>query len=362
MSWKRSESSSASRVESGLPGGLTPHSQLVSRSWREGVWAFSSFIGEGVKRRAKEIIKRAILHLAKNHPRLIDQLVNELIKHRYHMPFPLTHYYSPLPDIPAVKKRLNRWYKRGMFDAVQWDLEKQLHFLNQLQVYKTESEGLPSCDQITAEGYGQGYGEIEARLLHCMVRYLKPRRVIEVGAGVSTYYTLNALRVNDGEGHIPGEMACIDPYPSVKISELANQGRIKLYAKEVQDVEINTFRDLEENDLLFIDSSHVAKIDSDVNWLYLEVFPNLNKGVVIHIHDICFPYLTVMPEHPLFEQSLLWNETALVKAFMMYNEVFEVLMCQSYLHHERPEVIKNIVNSYDNQTHFPASLWLMKQR
>jgi hypothetical protein len=165
----------------------------------------------GVKWAAKQIVKRAILHLTKNHPRVIDQVVNEIIKHRNHMPFPLTHYYSPLPDIPAVKGRLNRWHKKGMFDALQWDLKKQKKFLDQLQAYKAESDALPGYAQVTAEGYGQGYGEIEARLLHCMVRYLKPRKVIEVGAGVSTYFTLNALRMNNGEGHVRGEIACIEP-------------------------------------------------------------------------------------------------------------------------------------------------------
>ena len=83
---------------------------------------------------------------------------------------------------------------------------------------------------------------------------------------------------------------------------------------------------------------------------------------MIHIHDIPFPYLTVMPEHPLFEHSLLWNEAALVKAFMMYNEVFGVLMCQSYLHYECPDAIKSIVSSYDERKHFPASLWLLKEK
>ena len=315
-----------------------------------------------MKRAAKQIVKRVILRLIKDHPRLIDPLVDEIIKQRYHIPFPLTHYYSPLPDIPAVKKKLNRWYTKGIFDVLQWDLEKQKRFLDQLQAYKRECDDLPSYVQATAEGYGQGYGEVEARLLHCMVRYFLPRKVIEVGAGVSTYFTLNALRVNDRERSVRGELICIEPYPSRKIYELADQGCIRLYAKEVQDVEIKTFGDLQENDIFFIDSSHVAKVDSDVNWLYLEVLPSLKNGVVIHIHDISFPYLTAMPEHPLFEHSLLWNEAALVKAFMMYNEVFEVLMCQSYLHYESPETIRNIVSSYDERKHFPSSLWLVKKR
>jgi Methyltransferase domain len=113
------------------------------------------------------------------------------------------------------------------------------------------------------------------------------KRIVLIGS--FDVFQLNALHLNDGEGSSHGEMLCVEPYPSPKISELADHQR-KLYPKQAQDVEIKAVRELDENDILFIDSSHVAKVDSDVNWLYLEVLPNLRKGVVIHIHDISFPY------------------------------------------------------------------------
>ena len=290
----------------------------------------------------------------------MDDLLDERLRLRYHIPVPLTHHYSPVPDIVGVKTQLNRWYKQPTVETIRWDLQSQKNFLDQLQPYKTEGDGLPSCAQITAEGYGEGYGEVEARLLHCVLRHFKPRQVIEVGAGVSTFFMFNALRKNNHADDVDSELMCIEPYPRPKLKEFVRQNNIKLQAKAVQDVNLEIFRKLEKNDVLFIDSSHVSKIDSDVNFLYLEVLPNLQPGVVIHIHDIPFPYLTVTPDHPLFDYSLLWNEAALVKAFLMYNEAFKVLMCQSYLHHDCPAAIKRIVNSYDERQHFPASLWLAK--
>ena len=132
------------------------------------------------------------------------------------------------------------------------------------------------------------------------------------------------------------------------------------YEQKVQEVDRGVFDQLAEGDILFIDSSHVSKVDSDVNFLYFEVLPRLRKGVIVHIHDIPFPYMTCPPGHSMFEKSILWNEAALLRAFLMWNSAFEILMCQSYLHGKCPESIKKVVSSYDPHKHFPSSLWMIK--
>ena len=131
-------------------------------------------------------------------------------------------------------------------------------------------------------------------------------------------------------------------------------------SSEVQDVELSAFQTLTANDVLFIDTSHVSKKDSDVDFLYLEVLPRLNKGVFIHIHDMPFPMPAIPESHPLFDTFLFWNEPALVKAFLMFNTAFQIVFCQSYLHHLHPEVLRRLVPRYDPQLHFPSSLWLQK--
>lgn len=307
------------------------------------------------------MISRIILYAVEKYPQIAEQLVAQKLQTRYQIPFPPTHYYSPLPDIPSVKSRSTRWYHKETLEKIPFDPVKQQDLLNQLKTYSKECDDLPSFAQVTAEGYGLGYGEVEAHFLHLMIRHLKPRKIIEIGSGVSTYFSLNALGMNSRQDKSSGEMICIEPYPSPKLSELAVKNNLVLHAKEVQDLELTIFQELAENDILFIDSSHVSKIDSDVNWLYLEVLPRLRKGVVIHIHDIPFPYLSIPQEHPLFTHFLFWNETVVVKAFLLFNDAFEILLCQSMLHFERPEALKEVVTIYDKQDHFPSSLWLVKK-
>jgi ABC-type transporter Mla MlaB component len=141
---------------------------------------------------------------------------------------------------------------------------------------------------------------------------------------------------------------------------MAGQHQLHLQETEVQNIALDRFELLESNDILFIDSSHVSKMDSDVNWLYLEVLPRLKKGVIVHIHDIPFPYLTLPADHPLFTTYMLWNEAAVVKAFLLFNDSFEIMQCQSLLHYDDPEAIHETVKIYDHEKHFPSSLWLRK--
>ena len=90
---------------------------------------------------------------------------------------------------------------------------------------------------------------------------LRPRRYIEVGSGLSTYYCGLAAERNARE-HKPLHITCIEPYPFEKLRTIPG---IKLLAKEVQDVDISLFRELQENDILFIDSSHILRFPCRVS-------------------------------------------------------------------------------------------------
>lgn len=281
----------------------------------------------------------------------------------YDLPVDPVHYYSPLPDIPKARKNIARWGQESRMPAVKMDLEKQAAFVEQLQPFASECGALPSFSKIQEAGYGLGYGEMEANFLHCMIRFFKPRHMIEVGSGVTTFFSLNALAMNaSGPEKVAGKIQCIEPYPSKKLEALDKEERITLHSKEVQDVPVSFFERLGENDILFIDSTHAGKIDSDVYHLYLEILPVLKPGVVVHIHDIYFPFLTCPPEHPVFPLTMLWNEGALCRAFLAFNDSYEILMSQSYLHYKRPATISGLIRDYDPTRHFPSSLWLRRVR
>ena len=153
--------------------------------------------------------------------------------------------------------------------------------------YQKEYEGNRVYRQAVSQHFGPGYGYIEAQALHGVLRYYKPKRVVEIAGGVSTYCMLAALEMNRTETAEPWSLTCIEPHPSARLRALAG---IHLIRQPVQTVPLEVFQELSVRDLLFIDSSHMVKMGSDVNHLILEVLPRLRRGVIVHFHDINLPY------------------------------------------------------------------------
>ena len=310
--------------------------------------------------RVRSLFRRSLLKARGN--QRIDPLMNRMFEIWYDMPFPPSHYYSPLPNVRSLKQNLARWYKEDTSPGIDWNVQEQLALLEELRPYYAEVAALPTFSQVTQDGYGPGYGEIEALLLYMMLRRAKPARVVEIGSGVSTYYTLTALETNRKRDNVASTLTCVEPYPKDKLRTLAAERNVGLHECQVQDAGLDIFHELGANDVLFIDSSHVSKKDSDVDFLFLEVLPRLREGVLIHIHDIAFPMPALPLDHFLFDTYLFWNENALVKAFLLFNTSFRIEMCQSYLHHRNPDALKAIIPIYNPQTHFPTSLWLRREK
>ena len=274
------------------------------------------------------------------------------------------HYYSPVPDTRELQRNQNQWYRESSFKGVDFNMEGQLETLNHLRPYKSECNELPPYNTPFLRELGEGFGEVESHILYSMIRRLKPRRVIEVGSGVSTFFSVNALSKNNEEAGIGATMTCIEPYPRLALHKVNGACEMEVISSLVQDVTLEVFEALSEGDILFIDSSHIVKINSDVNYLYLEVLPRLAKGVVVHIHDICFPYPTPPPEYWILKKHQFWTEAALVQAFLTFNSAFKVLLCSSYLHYKAPQALYSAFSSPKNSPQFnigvPSSLWLQK--
>jgi hypothetical protein len=166
-----------------------------------------------------------------------------------------------------------------------------------------------------------------------MLRRLKPKKVIEVGSGFSSSVTLdtNELFFNNSINCI-----FIEPYPERLKSLLKenDKGSVRILERKLQEIPLNVFRELSENDILFIDSTHVAKFNSDVNYIIHTILPALAKGVYIHFHDIFFPF-----EYPkgwlLANRS--WNEVYILRAFLEYNEHFKIILFNSYIQERAKE-------------------------
>src|SRR5262249_53225711 len=148
------------------------------------------------------------------------------------------------------------------------------------------------------------------------------RRIIQVGAGVSTAIILHAAEV---AGYKP-EIICIDPYPTRFLTRSAANGAIRLIARRVQDIDMSQLTALNPGDLLFVDSTHTVKPGGDVNYLILEVLPLLPACVWVHFHDISFPY-DYQPW--LFKALFFWAESTLLQAFLACNPRYAIVLSLS---------------------------------
>ncbi len=285
------------------------------------------------------------------------------------------HPYAPLSDLRFLKKNKEIWAKKSQLKGIDSDLAPQITHLTRICVpYQEEYLDNEIYQKAVQQKIGSGYGYIEAQALHGVIRFFQPKRVIEIGSGISTYCLLKALEYNQAETHIAIDLTTIDPHPSLGIQNLLG---INLKQDIVQRIDLTFFAQLQANDLLFIDSSHTVKIAGDVNYLILEVLPRLNSGVIVHFHDIFLPY--DYPRNAL-QTFFPWLETALLKAFLINNTKVKILFCLSQLHYESPQTLKKVFPTYQPQLdenglrdkyykpfenpqdeHFPSSIYLQIQ-
>lgn len=197
------------------------------------------------------------------------------------------------------------------------------------------------------------YGD--AIILYSLLRYLKPKRVIEVGSGFSS-----ALMLDTNDRFLNGgiQFTFIEPFSSRLDLFLGEKDRehCRVVRQEVQDIPLTVFQALETGDFLFIDSSHVSKIGSDVNFMVFEVLPALRPGIVVHFHDILWPF--EYPEKWVVKLRWSWNEAYLIRAFLQYNSRFEILMFNSFVGYRYSDFIEQHMPLFMKYT--GASLWLRK--
>ena len=191
-------------------------------------------------------------------------------------------FYSPLPIESEIRKNAPRWYTPSDLLGVDYDLDGFRKLTSSLMgKFYPEFGELPDYGEVIEKGFGLGYPALDALTLYAMLRERRPARYLEVGSGVSTYYASLAATKNREEGY-PMQIECIEPYPYNKLYEIPG---IIVHREQVQSIGRALFLGLGEDDVLFIDSTHVLKIDGDVPHLYLNVLPALRHGVLVHVHE-----------------------------------------------------------------------------
>lgn len=273
------------------------------------------------------------------------------------------HFYSTIPSLTEIERRKARIFENSVIKGIDLKEEEQLKLL---EVLKPFYNTMPftfddSADsRLRYRSKDAYYRYSDAVFLHCVLRHFEPSAIIEVGSGHSS-----AIMLDTNELFFQNRMhiSFIDPYPEERLNSIlkaGDQACSRVYKEFVQNIDIELFRSLRENDILFIDSTHVSKVGSDVNFLFFEILPDLRPGVLIHIHDIFFPF--ELPERWIFEQKFFWNEIYLLRAFLMNNNDFEIIMFNSFMQKRHTKWFQENMPVCLKGSEFTGSIWLRKIR
>jgi predicted O-methyltransferase YrrM len=282
-------------------------------------------------------------------------------KHGWHLT--PNHFYSPIPDTQALPDAL--WQKESELPGIDMRDEEQLDFLRRIvDRFGDELGALPRSQGEVAVGEyfldNGAFESVDAEIYYAMIRTHRPARVLEIGAGWSTLLALRALRANRADG-AAGHLLAVEPYPHgfTRTAIDRETDLAELRDVPVQELPLATFESLGAGDILFIDSSHVLRIGSDVQYEFLEVLPRLRPGVLVHVHDVFLP--GEYPRDWVFgPEHRFWNEQYLLQAHLADNSRTEVVWGSSWMHRRHPDELEKAVASYDRRSRFPGSFWFRR--
>ncbi len=305
---------------------------------------------KSIRKVCAEILGRAMRHFA------FDPALFEVWQEKGYHVLPAV-YSSPIPDTRDISDQV--FSNPSQLIGIEIREQDQVDLLDRFSESYVE-EFQKHREETTVGGFRFGntsFESVDAEILYCMIRHFGPSRIVEVGSGFSTLVAVEAMGENAKMG-IDTALTTIDPYPPKFLSELREHG-VTLIETKVEDLPYSAFEALAPNDILFLDSSHVSRIGSDVNFEFLELLPRISDGVVVHVHDIFLPY--DYPRGWVLEENRFWNEQYLLQAFLSGNRDFEVLWAGSWMHANHPDLLARTFASYRQDSTHPASFWFRKK-
>lgn len=275
------------------------------------------------------------------------------------------HFYSPVPDIEDLKMRKVFDFRSEM-PGIDFRIHSQIELLTQLGGLFAEECQWPlhQADAPQNEFYlkNSSFSYGCAASTHCIIRNYKPKNVIEIGSGMSSLVISKAIQLNKSADGAPCHYVIVDPYPGDNI--INKKFTVdELDVNRVELLKTDFFNRLKADDILFIDSGHCVRIGGDVNYLFLEILPRLNPGVIIHIHDIAMPYeyskTYLLSEN--FRQ--LWTEQYLLQSFLGFNDQFQIMLAMNYLMTNHMELFLKTFRHYNPKEHpfLSGSFWIRRK-
>ena len=271
---------------------------------------------------------------------------------------PPGHYYSPIVNVAELVA--SRAKQPGTLDLLEIDADpkRQFALFRQLSAHfgripfpVTQTGAFRYYFENNFYGYG------DALTLSAFIQQFKPNRIIEVGCGFSSAVILDTLD-HMTLPHSNTSCVFVEPFPD-RLKLLLRPGdhrRVTIIEKQVQQVDLALFSALEENDILFLDTTHVLKTGSDVHHELFKILPRLNPGVLIHFHDVFdgFEY----PDAWVLDENRSWNELYALRAFLMNNSKYKIMLMNSTVAKNYPDEARTI--SHDFMKNPGGALWLRK--
>ena len=265
--------------------------------------------------------------------------------------FPLNdHYYEPLFNSKHIKHSLqNDRYLPG----IDLNKEDQLKNLSKLDKYNEliELNLNQQSPNYNFDIKNDFFGQVDAEIYFQLIRYLKPKNILEIGSGHSTLIALEAIKRNKEVDGIETSMTCIEPYENDWLDKV----NVNILRETIENTDPKNYLNLKKNDILFIDSSHMIRPQGDVLKIFAEILPNLTKGTIIHIHDIFTP--KDYPEKWIIKENKFWNEQYLVEALIANSERYEIYLALNYLKNNSYNKLKKVC-PYLKESTDPGSFYL----
>lgn len=220
-----------------------------------------------------------------------------------------------LQDIPNKLKNFDENFGFNINDKTDYN-----YIVNFLGKNKVEEANKNIFNYYLCNG---SFEWMDGRMLYYFMYLARPSKIIEVGSSDSTLLIYNTKKILN----LNTQIICIDKNPHSIIKKLSENNEIILIEDDLVNVELKLFETLNKNDILFIDSSHTVKMNSDVMFYFGTIFPILKSGVIIQIHDIFLPY-----EYPLgwINNGVFWNEQYLLYIFLQNTQRIRVLFSNNY--------------------------------
>ena len=308
-----------------------------------------------VKKMAKDIIRKSLEPACEK--------VCDIMKFA-----PPGHFYSPVPgleDFNMVHRHQDLEAATNSQHGIDFNTDFQLKLLQEISAYYDKVPDFPVEKNQSYRFYYDNdyYSYPDTTVMTCLMQHLRPKKIVDVGGGNTTTLMLdiNQHLLTDA----PMEITLIEPHPERIEEMMAGESSVKRINSKVQDCDLEVFRQLRAGDIVFLDTTHVSKMGSDVNYFAFNVFPVLQPGVIIHIHEMFYPF-----EYPkeFFSVGKAWNEIYFWRAFLTHNRAYEILLHNSFLAKKYPNKLRELLPNYFktgrkeiNVQNEGSSLWLRKR-